>query len=269
MDTNFWSKRKFSKGYHPAWTCPTCHKGRLELPNENFHYQETTASKDLRSHEDWDPEWIDYVFSGVLLCINPDCSDFVSFGGTGKVEFVSYFENDGTSSKEDYEDVFEPKYFLPALHLFKIHENCLPNIRAEVISAFALFWSDVPSCANKIRIAIELLLDEQGVKKYPLGKKKERIKLHQRIELFRKQNPEVAENLMAIKWIGNVGSHVGKIERVDLLDAFEILEFSLDRLYDDREKRIKKVVKEINKNKGIRKKARVGIKRRRILKKKG
>jgi hypothetical protein len=263
METKLWLKRKFSKEFHPAWPCPTCNKGRLEMVKNKFNFQETSTSKDSRGHEEWDPEWIDYVFSGVLECVNPDCKDFIAFGGIGKVEFASYFDNDGNSHRDDYKDIFQPKYFIPALHIFNIHKNCPSSISLEIISAFGLFWNDVSSCANKIRIAVELLMDEQGIQKYPRGKRKERMKLHQRIEMFRQQRPEIADNLMAIKWIGNIGSHVGKIDNVDLLDAFEILEFSLDKLYDDREKRIKKVAKEINKNKGIRKKARRGAKRRR------
>jgi hypothetical protein len=55
---------------------------------------------------------------------------------------------------------------------------------------------------------------------------------------------------MAIKWIGNKGSHLGGIEKNDLLDAYELLEYSLNKLYNDPSKRLDKIAKRIIKRKG-------------------
>jgi len=65
--------------------------------------------------------------------------------------------------------------------------------------------------------------------------------------------PDIADFLLAIKWIGNTGSHTGKLERIDVLEAYELLELSLNKLYDDTEIKLSKISKEIIKRKGTRK----------------
>ena len=63
---------------------------------------------------------------------------------------------------------------------------------------------------------------------------------------------EVAEHLLAIKWIGNSGSHVGELSQKDLLDGFELVEYALEKLYSKNEERLNQMTKEINKRKGPR-----------------
>ncbi|AVR45432.1 hypothetical protein C7S20_09200 [Christiangramia fulva] len=82
------------------------------------------------------------------------------------------------------------------------------------------------------------------------GKRKP-ISLHKRILIF--DNKELTDLLIAIKWIGNTGSHLGDLETIDILEAYKLLEFALNRLYANPEKEIKKITKDINKRKGTRK----------------
>lgn len=57
---------------------------------------------------------------------------------------------------------------------------------------------------------------------------------------------------MAIKWIGNQGSHLDKeLTNENLITAFEILENVLHKIYDKSEKMIAQKVRHINKNKKI------------------
>lgn len=53
-----------------------------------------------------------------------------------------------------------------------------------------------------------------------------------------KKNGQLADKLMAIKWVGNAGSHADVVAENDLLDAYDILCFVLDELYVKRSKRI-------------------------------
>jgi hypothetical protein len=46
--------------------CPTCAKGQLKIKNDTFHYEETKESKRGRSHEAWEPEWIESIYSCLL-----------------------------------------------------------------------------------------------------------------------------------------------------------------------------------------------------------
>ncbi len=74
--------------------------------------------------------------------------------------------------------------------------------------------------------------------------------LHKRIERFKIKNPEQAESLMAIKWIGNSGSHTStSLTKDDILDSFEILEYVTTKLYETDTKRITQLTKQINKKK--------------------
>lgn len=95
-------------------------------------------------------------------------------------------------------------------------------------------------------------MDDQGVVRTTINKNRKRvpISLHHRIEIFGKKNPEVAKAMLALKFIGNPSSHSGKeVTNSDLLDAYEILENALPTLYDDKGKRIGKLIKDINKRK--------------------
>ena len=60
---------------------------------------------------------------------------------------------------------------------------------------------------------------------------------------------------MALKWLGNEGSHSSKkskvIERSQLLEALDILEYVLEAIFDSRSKKIAKAARTINKKKGL------------------
>jgi hypothetical protein len=59
---------------------------------------------------------------------------------------------------------------------------------------------------------------------------------------------------MAIKWIGNAGSHaVGKekISRDNVIEVMEIFSHALNQLYDQKPKILAKKIANINKKKGI------------------
>ena len=181
--------------------------------------------------------------------------DFIAFLGDGSLDHVHYYNNYQDEYIEDYNEVFYPLYFNPPLNIFQINEKCPEDIKNEIIDSFKLFWNDLPSCANKIRTSLEMLMNQQKVKKTFIQRgTRKNLSLHKRIEEFKNTKPEIADFLLAIKWIGNSGSHVGKLEKVDVLDAYELLEHSLNKLFDDKEAELKKKTIEINKRRGTRKK---------------
>jgi len=245
MDRNVWMKTRFTIGNLPQWICPNCHKGWLEFDKTKFKRIETASSKEWRKNEHSSFDEISYVFTGFLKCSNTRCKEVVVVSGIGEVTEVDI---------DSFGDSFIPEYFTPPLHLFKIPESCPQDIESQIISAFRLFWIDEQSCANKIRIAIEAILNEQRVKKYEkiVGSNKEKsLSLHKRLEYFKSKQPKIADQLIALKWIGNVGSHIGTIHRTNLIDAFEILEDSIEKLYDLKEKRLTALIKSITKSKGV------------------
>lgn len=248
MDKDIWLKSSFADNKIPDWICPHCKIGVLKL--DNFKAKETALSKSWHSHEDWEPEFIRYTFSGSLIC--DKCEEFVAFLGNGNEEFAHYYDQYSNDYIEENYSSYSPKYFYPTLQLFDLNKNCPDEIEDVINESFALFWNDLTSCANKIRVSLELLMDEFKVKKSFINNKRKRQKLtlHKRIEEFKSIQPEIADYLLAIKWIGNAGSHIGKLEKIDILETYELLELSLNKLFDDTEKKLKKIAQEINKRKG-------------------
>ena len=82
------------------------------------------------------------------------------------------------------------------------------------------------------------------------------LNLHRRIEPLKVRNAGVADALFAIKWVGNSGSHVGNLTRDDVFDAYDILEEVLSELFVKHRETMHKLIKEINRRKGPRRKKR-------------
>jgi hypothetical protein len=238
MDLKLWQKDHFTLWSMPDWPCPTCKKGILDLEKEKFYKEESASSIKLHKDPDWDSEWITYTFSGVLRCSNKKCHDFVAFGGTGRHLPGDQYDAEKKKWVDTSMDIYSPKYFVPVTHVFDINKKCPSDIADEIVAAFALLWNDVNACANKIRSVIELILTEQGVEK-KIGNGKF-IGLHKRLNSFKLLQPEIADFFTAIKFIGNDGSHSGEeITRGDVLNAFELLEYTVEKIYDNNAERLR------------------------------
>jgi hypothetical protein len=55
--------------------------------------------------------------------------------------------------------------------------------------------------------------------------------------------------MMAVKWIGNAGSHAKPVTREDLLDGYEMIEHLLDQIYIQPGKKLASLAKQINRSK--------------------
>ena len=77
------------------------------------------------------------------------------------------------------------------------------------------------------------------------------MSLHDRIKLLPKKYQDIQEIFLAVKWLGNAGSHSGTtVSSDDVLDAYELMEKLLTEVFDDKSNKIKELAREINKNKG-------------------
>ncbi len=99
-------------------------------------------------------------------------------------------------------------------------------------------------------------MDAQGIPKKAKNKKGkfDDLTLHARIERFAKKQAEVGANLLAIKWLGNSGSHSTDLTANDMLDAFELLAHALEEIYEKKSAKLKKLTAAIIKKKGPAKK---------------
>lgn len=244
-------EQTFTKDRVPAWICPTCSKALIKPVKNTFSSNETFASREARGHEAWEPDWISSKCAGILECLNPDCRERITMIGEGSIEQRFYQDINGNYKDDTFESI-TPKYFDPPLFPFQLPSKCPDDIQEMIIDSFRLFLSDPDSAGNKVRVAVERILTNHKIPKSKRIKNNQRVmrSLHERIELYEKKNSEIAQMLMAIKWLGNAGSHEGKrltIKRI--LDGYEIIEHILEELYSPRRRRVKSLVRAINKSK--------------------
>lgn len=243
----------FSFTTPPSWRCPACREGALSIVGDSRRFEETAESKRDRSHENWEPDWTRQQFSILLRCSR--CGEPVF--ALGQVQPV-----------EDYDDehgwglvgAMLPQFFFPPIPIIHVPDGCPDDISNDITHACSLYWASPPSAGNRIRVAVERLMDHLKVKKSRKTKKGklERLSLHARIELFANKNPkknpnknaDVGEKLLAIKWLGNTGSHSDTLKHEDVLDAFELFSHALDEIFEETSVRLKKLSSSINRNKG-------------------
>ena len=158
----------------------------------------------------------------------------------------------------EYFDLFEPRTSYPPIAVFPLDERWPETVRNELKLAFCHVFSDPGAAGNRLRTTVECLMDELGVKKFPRNGPRKAIALHNRIVDFKIQNAEATDLLLAVKWLGNTGSHadVSRLTRGSL-DGMELLERALHLIYDDTAKRLAKLAQNINRRRGpARKRAR-------------
>lgn len=239
----------------PPWPCPACSKGTLALVPKSLTYKETVASKRAQHDEGWTPEEVTYAFTAWVKCNHQPCSQEAVVSGVGGAELSHYLDSEGEPDV-DITDYFAPRFCFPMPDIFEIPKKCPREIKRELCAAFALFWSDPAATANRVRVALERLMDHLSIprRRRETNGRFSDLSLHQRIDLFEKDNPAIGGQIMALKWLGNTGSHEGQVTRNDILDAFEILEHVLGELIEQRTAKVAALAKQLMKKHAPRRK---------------
>ncbi len=248
MDRTIWLQH-FDNNKLPPWPCPTCRKGHACLVPKSFFNDETASSTRVRESSDWDPDWIEYVFSCRAECSNTSCKEPMAVIGKGGIG-PSYDEELGNV----WVDYFLVLHCHPMPHIIPIPKKCPSEVADPLISAFSMFWSNPEACAGRIRVSLEALMNHLGVPKQQISAKTGKefeLRLHGRIDLFAKSDPTIGAQMLALKWLGNAGSHdSGTVSHKDLLDAFEIIENALAEIIDERSKRVALLADQLTKKHG-------------------
>lgn len=246
----------FSMKKSPELICPTCAKGLLHIKKESFYKEEPLHSKMGRDHDEWEPDWVSYVYSCLFVCTNDRCKEIVSSSGIGRVSGFTWYDEENDEMVEDYAETFSPKFFEPCLMPFDIPTKCPKSVYEPLCESFRLFFCSPSAAANNVRIAIEELLTALNVKRFNIVKGKRKfIILHRRIDLLPQKYANLKELILAIKWLGNAGSHgnsggQGIITPDDVMDSYELTEHILQEIYAPKAKKLKALAKRVNKNKG-------------------
>ena len=205
----------FGTGAGPNYPCPHCKAGSLALRG--------TSVQKVGPYHDKPQKPSDAAFAGILDCRS--CK--------GSAAVVGYVRKDG---------VLVPKGIYPAPPIISIPTAAPGPVVNELNAAFALFWADLSSCANKIRASLERLLDARKVPEVGT--------LDARIRSMEGADKIQTEIFHALREVGNVGSHGSGVRREMVLAAFEIYENQLHKLYDPRGSRVETLAKKIRATKG-------------------
>jgi Domain of unknown function (DUF4145) len=241
VDRNLWAKS--FRGDLPHWPCPTCRKGYLAASKEKLWIEERGPSKAARDHDAWEPDWIENVFVALFECSMPSCKELAAVSGTAGIYFVQI-------GYDEYIDdqVFKVESITPAPIPIACPEATPQSIIDAIGRASILVWPSSESAANQIRQAVECLMDDAGVAAANADGMP--IMLHHRILKFQKTDAENGDVLLATKWLGNSGSHVGGVSREDVLDAFDMIEFVLENRYGTTKAELMAKVAAVNAAKG-------------------
>ena len=253
-------KQALHERYAPRWPCPTCGRGTLQLVRDSVRIYETRASRLARNRDGWFEDDISEKFVAALVCDQQACREPVAVAGATYHEPIDDGEGGQVWTRR-----LKPLYIDPPLPLISLPAACPADIASEINAALSLYWFDASSAANRVRAALERILTFLKVSRYQgRGHDRRRLNLHRRIELFRAKRPELGDPMLAVKWIGNEGSHPGSVSRDDLLDAFQLLEHLLDEIFINRRAQISKISRTVLGLKGPRSKAHV-LKRRKTI----
>lgn len=246
MNRSLWTQT-LSETSCPAWPCPVCRKGTVALLQKSLIYKETIESERAHKREEWDPDWIRYTFTAWGECRHPSCKQEFAIAGTGGV--APDYGEDGNYEWQDY---FSPMTCHPMPDMFDFPAKSPDEVKEELRAAFAIFWLHQAACAGRIRVALECLMNHLGVPKRKKDKngKYSDLSLHARIDAFAKHEPTIGPHLMALKWLGNAGSHNREVSQNDLLDAFEIMEHALGEIIDRRSAKVAALAKKLTKKHG-------------------
>ena len=241
----------FTLNQVPAWRCPVCQVGHLTLAKESLVNKETAESKKDQTHDDWEPDWIRSVFACVFVCSDSGCASPVACSGSGRVDSFEY-EDEEFGLAQQSEELYAPMHFNPPLVLMDIPKKCVAAVADQVRESFKLFFLDPGAAVNSLRAAVEALLTDLKVKRFVQTRNgRKSLSLHARIGLLPAKYDSLKDLLLAIKWLGNAGSHSGtEVSTSDMRTTFDLLEHVLSEVYEQKTKKLKAVAKSVNKKKG-------------------
>lgn len=264
-------QEELSAEHVPDWPCPGCGAATLTMVKDSFHTIVDRRTVEGREDESWEHEFTTGRFVCLLECSKPNCHESCAVAGN----------HDVTQAHDQFGGrlyaTAKPKSIIPPPPMILIPGMCPDDVRDEVVAAFSLFWNDYAASLNRVRNALELLLNNLGAKRgimttktpkpgslppaagaAPPKKKLFSLTLHQRIERLAKDKPkliEICDRMMAVKHLGNAGSHPGTMVTIDdVFDGFDILERVLQDMYSEHPGELARAVQQINKRGGPRKK---------------
>lgn len=229
----------FFNSLNVDWPCPACGQKTLRIDKPSFKSESVLRSRQAQSEDWFEPEMDETVFTCMAHCSRETCKEVVVCTGEGG------WEQDYGDEGIQYYAWHKPLHFVPTLHPFTLPNDCPEEITKPLIASFSVYLSQPGSAANLIRISVERMLTAIGVAE--LNDRQKRIVLHDRIELLDGQYTPYKDTLMAIKFLGNAGSHTyDEVTTGDIEAAFEMMEYVVNDLFSGRKESIEVLTKRLH-----------------------
>lgn len=237
----------------PRVPCPECAVGTVGI--ESVTHFEDAASRETaeRMRRDFTgPEEMSGPFMGTLTCDNHHCNGRLVVAG----DWAFTWDFDDDAHQPQLADFYRVRFVTPSLHLFEPPFATPQAVTAEIVASGAVLFANPSAAGNRLRRAVEELLDAQRVRKTRTaarksGSRREPLNLHQRIELFGATRPDVEKVLLAVKWIGNEATHGQELTVEDVMICAGVLEAALRSLYDRKDAELRTLVARINSRRGL------------------
>ena len=242
VDENLWNESfgALDPGSLPKWPCPSCGKNALELDKKKIIYIQNKNQyrpEDFKKEDFEESIWLgifktiatvyekfqyfQHKFVGFLTC--KECGESVSFIGRAEIPIE-------LSGQHTYRTTqLYPEYFSPPLHFFPLDKRYPVSIQQNLIRSFSFAFNDAASAASAIRQSIESLLDEVKIENE--DDRGRRLSLFDRIQKLGGENKQHADLFDAIRFLGNEGSHSGRVNRSDLIAAYVVVDHILDEIF--------------------------------------
>ncbi len=224
------------------FTCPTCGQGFLAPDTSTFFETEPAFSVRAHGHDEFDPDWIEKRFTYRSICSNRDCSEVAFVSGRGGVD-----QRYGYDGQPEYYEFFRIEAFFPAPDLIPVPGDAPYEIKKLLKRCFALYWVDTSAAANAMRASLEALMDDMKVPTSETTKagKVVSIYLHRRIELWAETHKDYADLCLALKEVGNLGSHGETVREKHFFGALEIYSHVLQQLFENNAAKMKELAEKI------------------------
>jgi len=240
---------KYVMANFPLFPCPSCESTLHPTFKNPLFHEESAGSKAFQESGEGDIDNVEGVFSLHLRCGNTKCAEDVFCVGN----FTMTPDESPIDETLSYVPSLEIRFFNPPIPIFPIHPKLKSGHGLRVGKAleesFSLFWSNPSGAGNSLRTAVEALMDYRAIKK-------EGLTLHARLEIFKKSfkanHPALADlgdKLLAIKWIGNSGSHISGLTRENMIHAYKLFANVIDELFNNTSAKLSATAKAINRTK--------------------
>jgi len=228
MDKNLWRE---SYGSLPRLPCPRCAKGKLAGKGEPRLLEPVHINLEIE-RQGLQGELSEGNFIAFMVCNNGFCGEVATVAGDYRSEEHAQWDEHSEQEERYTTTAYRIFSFRPAPPIINIPKNLNSDAKRHLKKAFELFWNDYASCANRLRIVVEYLLDQFQIERQ--GADGGYRSLSGRLKQMKDVKPEQEHLLSALRWLGNAGSHDGVVDFKDLISCFEMLEHVMIELLEER-----------------------------------